>query len=304
MVVCSDRFTAKRLHGGAWVETNACVVKSARVGHQVVPTHSSVMAAVGSVAAASTLALVSASLVATSSSASCEPVGLPPFVAQPKFRLGSKYQSLVLKDTACVTRLLQRLHKRSGVFTELFGLDGKLTPSVDMMTICSEMLVGDKQPGCVASYTKECFHYLDWADALAFDILAVGAVALCSYLRSTSERGRSVPNAVRCALGWCEVFTKTGLGASEQSIKAFVSRLTTVSLNGKTLRAPCQAPPVPPDSIRALEALITSGHTLPIRVFAGVAVLCCHGVKRWSDAQHYDGMLTSADAVVVTSWKS
>ena len=128
VVACSDLFTAKRLHGGAWVETNACVVKSARVWLQVVPAHSSVKAAVGSVAAASTLALVSASLVATSTSASCEPVGLPPFVAQSKFRLGSKYQSLVLKDTACVTRLLQRLHKRFGAFTKLFGVGRQINP--------------------------------------------------------------------------------------------------------------------------------------------------------------------------------
>ena len=39
MVTGSDRFTAKRLHGGAWVETDACVVKSAPVsGHQVAKT--------------------------------------------------------------------------------------------------------------------------------------------------------------------------------------------------------------------------------------------------------------------------
>ena len=69
-------------------------------------------------------------------------------------------------------------------------------------------------------------------------------------------------------------------------MKAFVSKLTMVSLDGTVLKAPCQAPPAPPDSIRALEALITCGHTFPIRVFAGVAVLCCHGVKRCGDAQH------------------
>ena len=43
---------------------------------------------------------------------------------------------------------------------------------------------------------------------------------------------------------------------------------------------------MPVKSVIALEELVSADHTLPLRVFAGVACLCVYGVKRWSDVQH------------------
>ena len=91
-------FTAKRLHGGAWVESDSVVAKVARVSAHQVCTTLPCVKAVDSLKAASTLALVSASLCATSSSTACEQIVLPPS----KLKLGSKYETLVAKDTACV----------------------------------------------------------------------------------------------------------------------------------------------------------------------------------------------------------
>ena len=147
-------------------------------------------------------------------------------------------------------------------------------------------MVGARQPGCISTYVKECFAYFEWAAALKYDVCSIGVVTLCCYFRSTSERGKSVPNLERCALVWCQECTKTPLGAGSREVLAFVSKLIVVTTDGVTLRAPVQALPVPPDTIIALDNLVLSAHTLPIRIFAGIAVLCCHGVKSWSDAQH------------------
>ena len=80
-----------------------------------------------------------------------------------------------------------------------------------------------------------------------------------------------------------------------------MAKLTIVALDGTVLKAPSQAPPMPPDTIIALGRIVVTGHTLPIRIFAGVAFLCCHGVKRWSDVQHLRKFEVNPDSIVVTS---
>ena len=65
-----------------------------------------------------------------------------------------------------------------------------------------------------------------------------------------------------------------------------------------------QAPPLPVDTVCAIEGLRSTAHTLPLRVFAGVICLCVHGVKRWADVQHAKRVVNTADGVMLTTYKS
>ena len=49
---------------------------------------------------------------------------------------------------------------------------------------------------------------------------------------------------------------------------------------------------------------MSSAHTLPLRIFAGIVCLCTHGVKRWSDAQHISKLEESKDALLPTTYRS
>ena len=320
MVVSPGMFAPKRLHGGSWVEAGDPTLRSVRCHRSPVasssegpcasppgvgagPARLSALPeakAADSRSAASCLASVSASLVATSDSVPCFPPPPPP--ESPL--LSKQYTALLVKDSMSIARLFAFLGSRSSVHTEMYGTGGSLKPSPAVVSTCNDLLIGTRKPGCVSSYVKECFSYFEWAEALNLDVCSMGVLMICSYLRSACERGRSVPNLARCALVWCEVCTRTSLGTNKREITAFVTKLTVVSPSGMILKAPVQARPVPPDSVCALELLVTSGHTLPIRVFAGVAALCCHGVKRWSDVQHVTALSVTDDALLVTTWRS
>ena len=41
-----------------------------------------------------------------------------------------------------------------------------------------------------------------------------------------------------------------------------------------------------------------------LRCFAGACLLCCHGVKRWSDALHWRSWEVAGDSLLFTTWKS
>ena len=54
----------------------------------------------------------------------------------------------------------------------------------------------------------------------------------------------------------------------------------------------------------ALEGLVSSAHTFPLRVYARALCLMLHDVKRWADIQHCVELVYRTDAIVATSYKS
>ena len=232
LVANPELFVKKRLLAGRWVEdfvasrkcprslgspsTSASVSTSVSSSVGLVSTVPLGTKAAPTSKAASCLASVSASLVSSADSRACDQSSPP--------ALASKYAKLREKDTFAISRLISFLGPRSVVYIELYGRDGKVVPTQDMLSVQNELLIGAKQPGCVASYVRECFCFFDWAAALSFDICDVGVVVLCSYFRACAERGRSIPNLSRCALAWCQSCTRTQLGVEGSEVKALSNR--------------------------------------------------------------------------------
>ena len=113
-----------------------------------------------------------------------------------------------------------------------------------------------------------------------------------------------MPVRARCALVWASKVFIMKLGADAPEIVSFCAELGSKSTSGGPRKAPVKATLVPPDIIEKLEALVSSGHSVPIRVFCGVALLCCHGVKRWGDVQHVSSLRLTKDALVAVTWRS
>ena len=85
-------------------------------------------------------------------------------------------------------------------------------------------------------------------------------------------------------------------------MRDFTERLGRTSPGG-LVKDEYQAPPLPVDYVVALEGLVETVHTLPLRIFAGVCCLCTHGVRRWSDVQHVLRMTSTDDGLMVTTYR-
>ena len=84
------------------------------------------------------------------------------------------------------------------------------------------------------------------------------------------SRGKSVPTQVRCALVWFEDGSRAPIGPSDFDVRDFVvsqTRATSLSLVKVKQQAP---PPLPVDTVTALEGLVALAHTLPLRISAGI----------------------------------
>ena len=108
---------------------------------------------------------------------------------------------------------------------------------------------------------------------------------------------------VRCALVWLEGHAGVKLGACGVDVRDFVARMSHSATEGPA-KEQAQAPPLPIEAVIALEQLVSTAHTLPLRVFAGICCLCVHGVKRWADVQHVTCLLHTEDGVMLTTYKS
>ena len=118
------------------------------------------------------------------------------------------------------------------------------------------------------------------------------------------SRGKSAPVKVKCALTWFETKARVQLNTLAVEVGDYVAKLCMRDANGKLRKVAHQAPPLPIDVVCELERLVSTAHTLPLRVFAGVVCLCVHGVKRWSDVQHVLSIQELADGLMVTTYKS
>ena len=118
------------------------------------------------------------------------------------------------------------------------------------------------------------------------------------------SRGKSVPTIICCALDWLESHAKVHLSAGGVEIKSFVMSLARPCAEGAAVKDHEQAPPLPVDTVCAIEGLCSTAHSLPLRVFSGVICLCVHGVKRWADVQHVRKVVNTIDGVMLTTYRS
>ena len=87
-------------------------------------------------------------------------------------------------------------------------------------------------------------------------------------------RGKHIPTKVRCALVRFESHVKIHTNACGIEVRDCVSRLTTRDpVTQKMTKVARQAPFLPVDIVIKLERLVTTAHTVPLRVFAGVLCL-------------------------------
>ena len=203
-----------------------------------------------------------------------------------------------------VLDLLCRAGAHSAVYTEIFS-EGPRDLMPGESTVLFGVLMARIQPKAILDYCKEVNLYMDWLSSIKRSLVDVGPLMLCSYLHMTLSRGKSIPTKVRCALVWFEGHAKVHMKASGIEVRDYVSGLTARDpLTNKIAKVARQAPHLPVDVVSKLERLVTTAHTLPLRVFAGVLCLCVHGVKRWSDVQHVSSISASADGLLVTTYKA
>jgi hypothetical protein len=112
-----------------------------------------------------------------------------------------------------VLRLLRCVGKNSGMFVQLFGLDGQRCASDGEISVALDILCGKVTARGGLYYVKVVFRFLDWSEALEREIVGLGSILICSDMRSAVARGNSVPVRVRCALNWFENHSSTPIGS-------------------------------------------------------------------------------------------
>ena len=188
----------------------------------------------------------------------------------------------VKASNACV-RLLRRIGVASTLYVEAFGSYGAATLSVDAMSTLHSVMMDGLSPACIRTSVREVHRFIDWAATVVNNINDIGVLTLGGYFRMVRGFGKFVPSLVLAASTWAEKVSQVRIGAACLSVRSFVARLSKVDLDGSPCAAPAQAPMVPPDVIVLLGQFVCdSSREDVLRIFAGVALLCCHGIKRWS----------------------
>ena len=114
------------------------------------------------------------------------------------------------------------------MFIQLFGLDGQRCASDGEISVALDILCGKVTARGGLYYVKEVFRFLDWTEVLEREIVGLGSIFICSYMRSVKTRGNSVPFKVRCALNWFENHSSTPIGSLGVDIRDFVNGLSPV----------------------------------------------------------------------------
>ena len=197
----------------------------------------------------------------------------------------SKHRASEAKAKRKVLSLLRLVGKDSLVFAEVLGSRSDVSEAEPNTATMLDLLCGKMDPKVVARYAKECTTYFQWVKGLNMEVASVGPVLLCNYLKHTLSRGKSVPTVVRCSLVWLESHAMVSLNASGNGVRDFVLSLARPMAGGPAPKPKDEAPPLPVVFVEAIEGLALTAPTLPLQVFAGVVLLCVHGVKRWADVQ-------------------
>ena len=200
--------------------------------------------------------------------------------------------------------LLSLIGPLSPRFVELYGLDGAKTPADPIMAAFKSILRGSISKECLLDFVRESRRFVVWLFSIKLEFESMGSLALVAYFQNVRARGKSVPNRARAALVWAEATYRVGIGAGKSDVVAFCHRISSVDARGRRVADPAQAELVPASLVTRLERLVSDADTLPLRIFCGVAALCTHGIKRWSDVQHVSGISLTEHAVVVTTWRS
>ena len=298
----------KRPHQGIWVEVDPPSVHAGAASvprKDLVHSISAVTQVPGDAVAApptkvsKILAGVAASTLPTflpNSSGSSHEVAEAPTAQAIQMISATKARVLVIE-------LIKTLGPVSSAYQEVFGTPD--TPvSDEVVQTMLDMVCHKLEPKVLKQYYRECNNYLSWVQSVGHTPMTVGSVLLCSYLKTTLTRGKSIPTVVRCALVWLEQHAGVKLGACGVAIRDYVAQLSHTTIDGFVPREQSQAPPLGVASVMALENLVETAHTLPLRMFAGVCCLCIHGVKRWADVQHVRDLSHTRDGVMLTTYKS
>ena len=88
-----------------------------------------------------------------------------------------------------------------------------------------DLLIGKTQPKAILDYCKDVHGYLSWLAGIGREPDSVGSLVVCSFLRLTLSRGKSVPVKVKCALTWFE--TKAKIHRGDNNRKSFVPMMNT-----------------------------------------------------------------------------
>ena len=200
--------------------------------------------------------------------------------------------------------ILSRIGSASARFVDLYGPEGTNVPTDASLGAMEALVLGNLSPDTVTDYCRVTSKYLDWLESLRVPVAKIDSLLAAGYLQNLRKNGHSVPTRVRAALVWAENVFRVSLGVSGRDIADFVMKLTAVKEDGSPTDDPAKARMIPPGLVIRLENSGIDSPLVPVRVFAGVAVLCTHGIKRWAEVQCVRSLTLSRDSVVVTSWKS
>ena len=153
--------------------------------------------------------------------------------------------------------------------------------------------MGRREPSVVGRYVRDTSELLDWIESLLLDLSSVDSFFIAAWLRMQRKRGKSVPYRIWSALCWAEDCMKLELGARCRDVKDLAAVLRTRRMS-KSVQALC----IPVDIMVKFEHLACEARTGPMRCFAGIALLCAYGLKRWADVQFTLGSAQRTDHVL------
>jgi hypothetical protein len=194
---------------------------------------------------------------------------------------------------------LKEIGPLSPRFCKLYGALGTRTPPPAHVQVQDDSFrCGSSSPPTISSYLKEVKNLQAWSNAFSFEFDRLGEFDIASFLKDQCSRGVSVPLNCFRALVWGEkvfdmvfhtaaptVISQSNPTRCEAAAMAVAAKMATAKM------------------LWAMEGLVTSAPTGPLRVYAGVMCALAHGVLRWRDLQRSDQVHLTADALVAVTWR-
>ena len=225
-------------------------------------------------------------------------VSIPPSADKPVVTMQQKESGARRRAINECFTLLNRVGSSSSRYMSMYA-QGK--PVQELIDVQEDLFMGRREPSVVRRYVKDVMEFLDWIESLLLALASVDSFHSAAWLRLQRSRGKSVPYRIWSAICWFQDCLKVDVGARERDVKDLAQALRTSRMS-KSVQAHC----IPVETMIQFESMACGAKTQPLQCFAGIAILCAYGLKRWSDVQFVIGtaMVLTDVALVVATYKS
>ena len=114
--------------------------------------------------------------------------------------LGARENAKLLQAQGAVLELPSRVGPLSAVWRELCSEDPDRDLGGSETEVLLNLIMGKTQPKATLDYCEEVNGYLSWLAGIGRPPANAGPLVVCSFLRLTLSRGKSVPAKVKCRL--------------------------------------------------------------------------------------------------------